>query len=136
MGVDYLKIIVTVILAAVGWVIAHYFTDRRQASAKRRDIVTEHLVKAYRVLAYDIQQLESPLERLEKLQVVICDIQLFGSVEQIELVKDLISGLVNSGDFSLDPLINSLRGDLRKQLNLSVVSGNVKWVRPEASTKQ
>jgi hypothetical protein len=37
--------------------------------------------------------------------------------------------VAEGGEFQLDLLINNLRNDLRKELNLEMVSGNVRWLR-------
>jgi len=126
---DYIKITVTIVLAVLGWITAYYFTRKREISAKQRDIVTRHLVRTYRVLTNDISHRATSSERQKKFEIMISDIQLFGSVEQVELVKTLADECVSGDEFQLDPLINSLRKDLRKRLNLSALSGNVTWVR-------
>lgn len=129
MDIDYLKIVATVILAVVGWVIGHYFTDRRAISSKRREIVSEHLINAYRVLTNEIAHREQTSERIKYLENILSDIQLFGSLEQVNLTKSLADELAAKKVFELDPLINSLRNDLRAELNLRSVAGNVKWLR-------
>jgi hypothetical protein len=129
MEVDYLKIVITLILAVLGWLVAHYFTAKRGSINKRREMSIEHLVDAYRVLAHDISRRELTSERQEKLENLLSDIQLFGSTEQVELAKQLADQVAAGGEFQLDILINSLRNDLRAQLNLSRIEGNVKWLR-------
>ncbi len=47
MVIDYLKIFVTVLLAMFGWVIAHFFTTRRDLASKRRELSTQYLINAY-----------------------------------------------------------------------------------------
>lgn len=126
---DYIKIVVTVSIAVAGWSIAHYFTVKRDVSSKRRELVTQHLIEAYQILTNDISHRELTKEREEKLENMLTQIQLFGSIEQIRLAKELIDGLANKKSFELDPLINNLRDDLRKQLNLLPVSGNARWLR-------
>ena len=54
---------------------------------------------------------------------------MFGSVEQVDLVKKFVSTVVTGSDAELDPLINSLIKSLRKELSLEPVDGNVTWVR-------
>ncbi len=129
MDLDYLKISVTITLAVIGWLIAHYFTSKRDVTNKRREISIEHLVKAYRVLINDISHREPNENRILALENILSDIQLFGSSEQVELAKKLADDVDAGGDFELDPLINSLRIDLRKQLELKPIEGNVKWLR-------
>ncbi len=126
---DYLKIIVTISLAVVGWTIGHYYTNKRIRDQKRRDLSVEHLINAYRILVNDISHRAETPERDRKLEDILSDIQLFGSEYQVKIAKKLAEDVANGGEFLLDPLINSLRDDLRKELHLSKIDGNVKWLR-------
>lgn len=131
MDLDYIKISITIALAVVGWLIGHYFTARRDVENKRRELVIGHLIDAYRVLTNEVSHRSESQERNVKLENILSDIQLFSSGEQIALAKQLADEVAAGGIFELDPLILSLRNDLRNQLNLSVVKGNVKWLRFE-----
>ena len=44
MDFDYIKIVVSISLAVVGWIVGHHFTNKRTVASKQRDLVTEHLV--------------------------------------------------------------------------------------------
>ena len=134
MSIDYLKIVVTIILAVIGWIIGHHFTRKRDVMSKKREITLDHLINAYRILTHDITRRPETKERNEKLEAIISDIQLFGSEEQIELVKELVDTVVAGGEFRLDLLTNNLRNDLRKQIGLKPAKGNVKWLRFEENT--
>ena len=114
-------------VVALGWIAAHYFTNRRDRIAKRRDISLEHLINAYRILTNEISHREDMDER--KLEAVITDIQLFGSQKQIDVAKILAEEAAQKEHFELDALINCLRNDLRNELGLPKVGGNVKWLR-------
>lgn len=129
MAPDYIKIFITIILAVLGWIIGHYFNSKRTRDQKRRDISVEHLINAYRILTNDIShRIETP-ERSEKLENILSDIQLFGSSYQVMLARNLAKEIASGGEFQLDQLINSLRDDLRKELHLSKIEGNVEWLR-------
>ena len=54
---------------------------------------------------------------------------MFGSVEQVKLAKKFVDKMSEGLVADLDPLINSLRKSLRKELSLEPVDGNVTWVR-------
>jgi len=126
---EYLKIIITICLAVIGWLIAHSFTAKRDLKNKQRELSTTHLINAYRILTNDVSHRELTDARQEKLENILADIQLFGSKEQVELAKNLAISASAGGQFELDPLINSLRNDLRKALNLPKVENNVQWLR-------
>jgi hypothetical protein len=125
------KIIVTAVIAVLSWIIAHRFNTIRDRDLKRRELITTHLINAYRILANDITRREASVERDIKLETVISELQLFGSEKQINLTKKLADDVTKGGDFYVDDLLNELRDDLRKELNLSQVEGNVKWLRFE-----
>jgi hypothetical protein len=129
MDMDYIKILGTIVTAVLGWVIGHYFTTKRDVSLKRREISLGHLINAYRILTNDISHRPETKEGNEKLETILSDIQLFGTEKQVQLSKELIDVVASGGEFPLDPLINDLRDDLRKQIGLSEIEGNVKWLR-------
>ncbi len=129
MTLDYLKIAVTVTLAVIGWIVAHFFTVRRDLASKRRELSTAHLIDAYRILTNEVSHRDLNHDRNMKLENILSDIQLFGSVEQVQLARQLAEDVAAGHVFELDPLINSLRDDLRSQLGLTRVKGNIKWLR-------
>lgn len=126
---EYLKMVITVLTAAVGWLSVHYFNTRRDRSIKRKEIVTAHLINAYRILTHEITRRNLTKEKGEKLESVISDIQLFGSSDQVKLAKKLTEDIISSDEFLMDDLINNLKHDLRSQLGLEHIEGNVKWLR-------
>ena len=129
MDIDYIKISVTIILAVIGWIVGYYFTTKKDINQKRRDISIEHLINAYRILTNEISHRTATKESNIKLENILADIQLFGSIEQVKLAKELAETVASGGEFQLDPLINSLKTDLRKLIGLEKINGNVKWLR-------
>lgn len=129
MQLEYTKIFITAAVAVLGWIAGHYFTSEKSRNDKKRDLSLEYLTSAYRFLSTEIVCKEISNESWTKLEGVVAEMQLFGSVEQVELAKELADSMARGGDFTIDALINSLRKDLRNQLGLKAVSGNVKWLR-------
>lgn len=124
-----LKIIVSIFIALLGWIVGHKFNSWRDLKSKRREISIQHLITAYRVLVCEISHRKATPDNRIKLENILSDIQLFGNNEQINFAKDLSEEVAAGSSFELDPLINSLREDLREQLRLKPVKGNVKWLR-------
>lgn len=129
MYLEYIQIIITIILAIIGWIIAHRFTSRRKIEQKRRELTTKVLIDSYYVLTNDIAQREMTDERKSKLEFTIAQIQLFGTVEQVNLVWEFIQERKRGRSANLDPLIISLRNSLREELNLSKTDSKVSWLR-------
>lgn len=127
--IDIIKFGVTALIAVLGWLAGHYFSDKRDKSNKKRELTTKHLINAYSVLTNEVSHRKQTQERQQKLECIITEIQLFGSGEQVMLAKKLANEVAAGQEFELDPLINSLRTDLRKQLELAPIKGNVTWLR-------
>lgn len=51
---DYFKIIITIILAVIGWIIGHHYTKKRDKNIKKREITTKYLIEVYQILVNDI----------------------------------------------------------------------------------
>lgn len=128
-NIEYWKIVVTVATAVVGWVVGHYFNSLRDRQLKRREIITDHLINAYRILANEVTLREASIERDKQLETLIAELQLFGTLKQIKLAKQLADDIVNKETFYIDDLLVDLRDDLRNQLSLEKVEGRVKWLR-------
>ena len=126
---DLIKTITTVAIAVIGWIVAHHFSSKRDRRLKRRELITAHLIKSYLTFTNDISHRPVTAETDKKLEDTISEIQLFGSAEQVRLVKQLTDDIVKGGDFDVDELVNSLRNDLRNELGLSAIKGNVRWLR-------
>lgn len=124
-----LTTVITVLIAGAGWVTAHYFSSKRDRYIKRREVITTHLINAYKILAIDIANRDKTPEFSYKLESIIAELQLFGSEKQIQLAKQLVNDFVNKDTFSIDDLINDLRHDLRIELELAPTAGNVEWLR-------
>jgi hypothetical protein len=93
---------------------------------------TEFLVAAFQHLANSANRPFAPgAEHLKDMESAIAVIQLFGSKNQVQLVEDFASEFSQTNSASLDPLLNSLRQDLRKELGYEQIDSNVKWVRFE-----
>lgn len=126
---EFWKILITVLLAIIGWIAAHYFTSRRDVQNKKREIRVKFLIEVY-------QKLENAIQRPAKkvgndLEYVVATIQLFGSNEQILLAKNIANDIANNGSADLEPLLKSLRTDLRKDLKLSKTDDGIQFLRME-----
>jgi len=93
---------------------------------------TEFLVEALKLLANSANRPFAPgAKHLKDIESAIAAIQLFGSKNQVQLVEDFASEFSQTNSASLDPLLNSLRQDLRKELGYEQINSNLKWVRFE-----
>jgi hypothetical protein len=119
-------LLVTTVVAIVGWFAAHRLSAIRDQTAERRKLRVQHLMDAYRRL--------EPYGRVtpgnaRDLEQAIADIQLLGSREQVLLAQNFAAAFAQNGTAPLDPLLISLRTELRSELNLPTVKGGLKYLR-------
>jgi hypothetical protein len=121
-------LLVTTVIAIIGWWIVHWFSMRRDRINKRRDLRVQYLIDAYRKLEYASNRPISP-ETAPDFEKAVADIQLFGSPRQVKLAQDFAVGMAESGSYSLDEIMIDLRQDLRKELLLPEVPAKIKYWR-------
>ena len=125
-------LLITTMIAIIGWFAAHRLAANRDRVNKHRDIRIEYLIKAYQKLENAVHRKPEPNSSyFQDMESTVADIQLFGTESQIEKVKTFLNEFEEKGKGSLDDLLNDLRDELRKELDLSKVEGNVRWFRPE-----
>ena len=122
-----IPLLVTTVIAIVGWFAAHALTTRRDRANKRREQRIGYLIEAYR-------RLESCAHRgnhleFSKIESSVADIQLFGTPHQVSLVQALVTEFAAGGSASMDALLQDLRRDLRAELRLETVPDNVLHIR-------
>lgn len=122
-------ILSSIILTVIGWFLVSLLTSYRENKNRRKNIRIEYLVNAYRDISIFITRESNKCLTMEvhnNFERAIRDIQIYGSVKEIELVKEYISNISKKG-YSVDPLLNLLRDNLRETLKLEKVNGNTYW---------
>ena len=114
------SIAIGVIMLVVGWIVAHRYEMRRDRLAKRRELRVQYLIEAYRSLeACSNRPLTDAIEAT--VERAIADVQLFGSVRQVELARKFGLEFAQFGTSPTDTLLAELRDDLRAELELDPV---------------
>jgi hypothetical protein len=121
-------LLVTTIVAIGGWFAAHRFAAARNRANKRRDLVVEYLIQAYRKIESCSNRSDGNYDSIA-LESAVADIQLLGSPEQVTLVQRFAEEFAASRDSSVDELLASLREKLRSELGLKRVPRDVKYLR-------
>ena len=119
----------SVLLALLGWLIGYISTIRRDRLSKRRDLRTQYLLDAYRRLEGASERLVPGTIDERALESAVSDIQLLGSSEQVRLAEQFATEFVNKRQASVNPLLQSLRLELRKELDLSPLDNGIKILR-------
>lgn len=117
--VDILTLVISVFAllgTLVGWTVEHHLSRKRDLTNKKREMKISYLIEAFRLIESASNRRD--FEHKVLLEKALADIQLFGSLEQIVLAKELASQFVKSNIFEASKLLTSLRNDLREELGL------------------
>lgn len=112
-----LPLLITTVVAIVGWYFAHRMSAARDRANKKRDLRVQYLIDAYRRLEAACVR-DDVMPYKEDIEKSIADVQLFGTDRQINLVKQIIKGVEEASYSDPRPLLANLRDDLRNELNL------------------
>ena len=128
MNLDLLiPLLITSIVTITGWFIVNRLLSNRDRANKRRDLIAQYLIEAWRKLENaPHRKADFPAKDLER---AIADIQLFGTPRQIELACKVAEDFAKTGSADLGELLEILRKDLREELQLETVSQKIKHLR-------
>jgi hypothetical protein len=119
-----LTIFIPAALTVMGWSYANSLEAKRDRENKLRDIKIQYDIEAYNAMNAALATSwhnDSTLNNkvFESLDAAFTRIQLLGSDSQIAFVHNLIDKFIaRKNDIDADTLMNSLRYDLRTELNI------------------
>ena len=125
--------------AAIGWWIVHYFSSQRDLRNKRRDLRLQFLLEAYRRLESVCDRQKRTEEETQRFEAAIADIQLLGTLEQVNATIKFAKAQSSSGEASLTEVLHLLRLDLRDEMGLPSDVQEIKtfrFIRENADVKE
>lgn len=115
------------IIAVLGWFVAHRLNVVKETATKRRELRVQYLIEAYRRLEGASHRSDARCRR--ELESAIADIQLFGSNRQVDRAHQFIESVAKDGFATYNPLLEQLRDELRRELNISQTTSEIKIFR-------
>jgi len=111
------------IIGAMGtvgvWFLSARHLRKRDHDSKKREIRVQYLIEAYRGIEQISNRDFSPSHQYARdFEAAIGDIQLFGNIRQIELAQEVAKDFAVQGSASSEDLLDELRKDLRRELDL------------------
>ncbi|SOD18918.1 hypothetical protein SAMN06297164_1915 [Nitrosomonas ureae] len=119
-----LPLFVTTLVAIAGWYIVHRMASNRDRINKKRDLRVKYLIEAYQAIESACSRGENAPYR-ERLERAVGDVQLFGNSEQVQLAKKFSTDMESTTFGDPRSLLVALRDDLRRELNLEPVKGEI-----------
>lgn len=127
---DFLKVFVPSIIAIMVARHSHKSAVTRQINEHKLKQRIDHLSNSFRSLLMFSGNLNEE-EGSKHLRDALISIQFMGTKWQVEQMQQLIETLNTEGAvFSFDPLLASIRDELRSHLDLEMLQGEVYWCHP------
>ena len=125
-----LPLVVTAIVAMVGWIVVHRLNAERDLRNKRLELRTKYLLDIYRKLERSCGK-SVTREVADDLEIVLADLQLLGSTEQVRLAREYIDRFGNRSLAGLNvlPIMEDIRNSIRTELGLERVDHPVTHFR-------
>lgn len=119
------SIIITCIIALIGWGISYYLINDQIRRAKQKELITNYLIEAYRNLEEGMGRDSNTIEQKRNMEKAIADIQLFGTTNQRKIAKELADKCNKTSYMDARDLLIVLRNDLRNELGLELAPTNI-----------
>lgn len=125
--------VIAVVIAVAGWVVVHRLNARRDRTNKRMELRVRYLIDAWRGIEKASNRDDMNARRA--LEKALADVQLFGTSEQVAMAAVLAHEMAEVGSASVNELLEALRADLRRELELAPASGRLIHLRFESMKK-
>ncbi|MDP3609863.1 MAG: preprotein translocase subunit YajC [Methylophilus sp.] len=113
------SLVIAVVLLGIRVFVMQRVQQKRQRENRQETERLKSLVAAYRALAGSFSPAVE--EHNSLIEETLADIVLFGSIEQVTLAAKCVNHLKANEHVDYQPLIHSLRRDLRLQLGLEAI---------------
>lgn len=114
--------LLSALLIAIGWIVANRLSSQRDFKNKKREIRTQYLMNAYKIIASSANR-ENKENENKEFEIAIEQVQFFGTEQQVLLLETAIK----SRNFT--PLLEDLRKDIRIELELETIPEGIKHFR-------
>jgi hypothetical protein len=129
MDIEYLKILFPSLVAVLIAIGSHQLAVFRTLSEYRRKQRTEYLIAAFKALMINSNN-PNVHEAITALRDAAILIQFLGSKSQAKMMSDVAEAMINAETASLDPLLASLRDDIRRELHIEKIDTKIFWLHP------
>ena len=128
---EILKIIISIVVAVIGWIIGHHYTSKRDVKNSQRAIRIAALAEAYKALVrVGIDGIMIKKEKdgsiyngAKSIEDAIALIHLYGTQEQSILASNYATQVADTGGGEGTLLVNSLRKSIRESLGGEDIEG-------------
>lgn len=134
----FVQLLGALLVAALGWLVVHYLTTRRDLANERRKLRIAYLLEAYRRLEAAANRQTNTPEEGRAFEAAVADIQLLGTQEQAQVTIEFLKQRAAGEGALIDGVLRVLRKDLRREMGLAgdIENGVIfRFVEPKSPKK-
>lgn len=124
-------ILISSFITIFGWTITTNLNIEKDRKIKLLDIKNQYISTAFKEISFYNTLMNNNIDvskdDFRNFERALKDIQLYGSLQEIKLTISIIEN-IKTKNYSLDPLLNLLRDNLRQNYDLEKVEGNTYWI--------
>lgn len=124
---EFYRLLIAVTIPTIGWIVSYIFKHRNDITNAKRNKRVDFLINTYLKLENCINR--NPVLVGNDLEAIMSEIQLMGKISQVKLVKKIANDIAEKHHADLEPLLFSLRNDLRKELKLEENKEKIQFLR-------
>ena len=128
LSISLLQVLISALVALLVVALTHGLTSYRDRQNQRSAQRIDYLISAYHAFT-KVSNNPRLYEVAEEVEQAVADVQIFGSPEQVRLVRQFAADLSSAGGASLNDLLIELRDSLRKELKAEPLASKHIWLR-------
>lgn len=114
--------IIALVISIGGWFVVHFFNQKRDNLNRKKDLRIRYLINAWQLLESASNRHDNSMN--SNLEKAIADIQLFGTLKQVQLSRNFALEFATTKKANCTALLNNLRDDLRQELKLDKIASS------------
>ena len=111
--------IAALLISIASWFIGHFLSKKRDFINKKKELRIQYLINAWQLIENASNRHDNT--SLKNFEKAIADIQLFGTLKQIQLSREVAINFSRNKSVNCNLLLEELRNDLREELRLEKV---------------
>ena len=126
-----------ILVIVLSGIVAYYQINKNNLKQKKKELILNYLIDSFRKLALAVQRPPAPNSPyFRDMESAVADIQLFGTKSQIESLTKCLKEWEEKNQADFNDLLDKLRKELRKELELTDIKESIRWFRPEGAPQK
>lgn len=129
------RFFIGIAILMIGWYVAAISASNNNTKNKLIELKTAYVIDAYTQITKSMRLVHRGLPTTE-IEEALTNVQLFGTSEQIREAHAAIKRISETGSVNVEPLLQLLREDLRKQVGIELETSPIETFVVDTTKKE